>query len=204
MIDSPIEKPIDPLFTDKDLRIVEDSDFLLAKRRIVEHVVESFAALKKALKIIIQEGEYLFPPEIPVNGGKISRGDNYQGLPYVVLDYPAVFSRSQIFAYRSMFLWGDCFSFTWHFSGDGINIVRKRLIANADQLVDASIFICINSDPWQHHYQEDNYVLFTSDLFPILQNHSFIKLSQKIPLRDFSQLNTTSVHHFKFIADILR
>ena len=170
----------------------------------MERVVKSFASLKKELKIIIQEAGYVFPPEIPVNGGKISRGDNYQGLPYVVLDYPAVFSKSQVFAYRSMFLWGDCFSFTWQFSGDCINTVREKLVNSGDQLFNTSIFICVNSDPWQHHYKDDNYVLFTSDLLPILQNHSFIKLSQKIPLSDFSQLNTTSVDYFKFIADLLR
>ena len=170
----------------------------------MEHVVESFAFLKKELKIIIQEGSYVFMPEVPLKGGKISKGDNYQGLPYVVLDYPAVFSRDQVFAYRSMFLWADCFAFTWHFSGDGLNTVREKLVAGADQLFDASVFICINSDPWQHHYEEDNYVLFTSDLLPILENHTFIKISGKIPLRDFSQLNTTSIRYFKLIADILK
>lgn len=170
----------------------------------MEHVVASFASLKKELKSSVQKESYIFPPELPVNGGKISKGDNYQGLPYVVLDYPAIFSRSQVYAYRSMFLWADCFSFTWHFSGDGLITVREKLLASAEQLLEASFFICINSDPWQHHYEEDNYVLLTADLLPILENHSFIKISQKIPLSDSSFLNKTSIDYFKLIADILR
>jgi len=48
---------------------------------------------------------------------KISRGENYLGLPYLVLDYPRLFRPDAVLAIRTFFWWGHFFSSTLQLSG---------------------------------------------------------------------------------------
>ena len=40
------------------------------------------------------------PAEMLFHSPKISKGENYKGLPYVMLDYPRCFGKTDIFAIR--------------------------------------------------------------------------------------------------------
>ena len=53
-------------------------------------------------------GFFLVPP-------KISKGENYSGLPYLIQDYPRITSAKNIFFIRNMFWWGNFFSSTLQF-----------------------------------------------------------------------------------------
>jgi len=48
---------------------------------------------------------------------RISKGENYKGLPWVVLDYPRCFGRDDVLAVRTLFWWGHYFSVTLHLKG---------------------------------------------------------------------------------------
>jgi len=87
---------------------------------------------------------------------KISKGENYLGLPYFVLDYPRHSAKEHLFFIRTMFWWGNFFSVTLHLSGDCIHQYRDQLSSHFHQL--QSCFIGVNEDPWVHHFNEDNYV----------------------------------------------
>ena len=56
---------------------------------------------------------------------KISKGENYRGLPYVMLDYPRLFGREEVLAIRTFFWWGHGFSVTLHLKGG----YRERISA---------------------------------------------------------------------------
>ena len=88
---------------------------------------------------------------------KISKGENYLGLPYTVLDYPRHFSGSEVVLIRSMFWWGRHFSSTLLLAGSP----KERFLANIkegyEDLKGCDFFIGINPDPWQHHFEPDNY-----------------------------------------------
>src|SRR6187402_1143085 len=72
-----------------------------------------------------------FPEEIFRTDPKISRGENYKGLPYVILDYPRLFGREDVFAVRTMFWWGHSFHVTLHLKGKYqamfLPVIRQRL-----------------------------------------------------------------------------
>ena len=121
--------------------------------------------------------------------GKISKGENYQQLPFVVLDYPKLFTDKSVFSFRTMFWWGNFFSITLHLGGRALENYRHNLIKNIDSLKNTGIYICTNSTPWEYHYKKDNYVLIdemeNASLHEILENKDFIKLSRKIGLTEF-------------------
>jgi hypothetical protein len=83
-----------------ELQLACDAEILLAKNRVIETVYTMFGALAEDYKV--QLGSFFLPSAI-ANTAKISRGENYNGLPYVMLDYPRQFSKTDVFAIEPSF-----------------------------------------------------------------------------------------------------
>ncbi|MFT3981906.1 MAG: hypothetical protein QM687_15675 [Ferruginibacter sp.] len=122
---------------------------------------------------------------------KISRGERYQELPYMILDYPALFSAKDIFALRTMFLWGSCMSVTIQLAGkykqDYETLLYRKLKKDA-----GDFYIAVTEDQWLHHFEPaDNYVpvkqLTEEELHKKIMQPSFIKVALKYDLDDFDK-----------------
>jgi len=164
-------------FSNKELSFLSDVDILLTKRilqgKIYDLLVETQANITPIIKSVIDS--------IPANNrqAKISKGENYLNLPYMVLDYPAVFSKKDIFAYRTMFYWGNFFSTTLHLQGKYLEQLRQRLFDEASVLIESNIYISTGISPWHYHYKADNYIPLTQENRAKILNDPFIKLSLK-------------------------
>src|SRR5580700_4684754 len=94
----------------EELELVENAEWILTKNRIIDKVQNLFGILAVKMKT---ELETISLPDEPLQTNpKISKGENYNGLPYVILDYPRLFSKENVFAIRTMFWWGNYFSVT--------------------------------------------------------------------------------------------
>jgi len=175
--------------SEKELSVITDTDFLLAKAKIIAKIQKQFGQIRDELKSLVENSGLSFPEEVDTKMGKISKGENYQQLPFVVLDYPKLFTDKSVFSFRTMFWWGNFFSFTLHLGGRALENYRHNLIDNIDSLKNTGTYICTNSTPWEYHYKKDNYVLIdkmeNDSLHEILENKDFIKLSRKIGLTEF-------------------
>src|SRR5688500_20050079 len=100
----------------EELVLVQNADWLLTKNRIIGKVYEMFGMLVADVQMMPEKNSVLLP-EIFAASPKISKGENYMGLPYVMLDYPRCFGKSDTFAIRTMFWWGNFFSVTLHLKG---------------------------------------------------------------------------------------
>jgi hypothetical protein len=88
---------------------------------------------------------------------KISKGENYLGLPYVMLDYPRLFTREHVLAIRTMFWWGHYFSVTLHLKGWMQEMFLPVIQRHTQELADAGFHIAISEDEWRHEVVGDNY-----------------------------------------------
>ncbi|MEO5564575.1 MAG: hypothetical protein ABIR18_14105 [Chitinophagaceae bacterium] len=182
----------------EEAALVMRSDWILTKNRILQKV-------KQLLEMIQdEEQEYLatysfLPEEVSIIGPKISKGENYKGLPYLVLDLPRYFNKDHIFAIRTLFWWGHFFSTTLQLSGNYKTLLENKIIAAFKQLSKDDYFICINEDPWEHHFEAGNFVplnaLSLKQFEKIIRTHPFLKLSKKIPLTQWNNVreNVTQV-----------
>jgi hypothetical protein len=88
---------------------------------------------------------------------RISKGENYKGLPWVVLDYPRSFGRRDVFAVRTLFWWGNYFSVTLHLKGVYkdmfLPVIRERI----PLLAAAGFFIGVSDDEWRHELGQESY-----------------------------------------------
>jgi len=190
-------------FTEKDLHILEDADFLLAKSSILKKIYNLLEKTRTRLIRIVEESDFSFPEGTDIVMGKISRGENYKNLPYMVLDYPTLFTNENSFAFRTMFWWGNFFSSTLQLEGRSLNEYRKIIGNNIDKLLDKNIFIGVGETPWEYHYNEDNYLILTKDHIKIINNCNFLKLSKNISLSDWERLPAFASGFLKLMISVL-
>ena len=85
------------------------TDWILTKNRIIEKIKALFASLQTQQQGTFELSQSFYDEELQ-STPKISKGENYRGLPYLVLDYPRFFNKEDIFVIRSFFLVGQFFS----------------------------------------------------------------------------------------------
>ena len=158
--------------------MVKDREVILTKNRILKKV-------EFLLSIIGEEiTQHPLPSSIPFSTPKISKGENYLGFPWMVLDYPRVSSGDGILFIRTFFWWGNYFSSTLHLSGEFSNLFRKKLQEKNDEL--ESYLIGVNEDPWVHKNDETNYLPFSSETEIYLEKYDHIKLARFWSLEEWS------------------
>ncbi len=178
-----------------------DADILISKRRIQDKIFTLLQQTQQALTRVVQH--QALPAAITTFTGKIAKGENYRLLPYMILDYPAAFSLEDIFAYRTMFYWGNFFSATVHLQGRYLQEHRQALYARAGALIARHVYISTGRSPWHYHYGADNYTPLTWQNKEKILHDPFVKLSQKIALKDWPQVPETSAGFLQTLLEIM-
>lgn len=169
-----------------EMELVTNSEFILTKNRIIGKVYGMFGDLSETYKSLFNSYAPSLPQEALMPTPKIYKGENYLQLPYVMMDYPRVFSKEGIFAIRSFFWWGNYFSITLHLSGKYLKLFDCSLRAGADKL--EKYFACINNEQWHHHFELNNYQPLKN--IPSIENllkKPFIKLAKNLSLHEWNK-----------------
>jgi hypothetical protein len=197
--------------TEEESQTLHNTEFFHYKKRATEKIQKQFHLLKDELHKEIEGCKNIIPEDADIITGRIFRGENYLGLPYVMMDYPRLFNKSDVFSFRNMCWWGTHYSFTLHLSGAPLNTFREKLALNINDLEGKDIYYCVNDNPWQYHYEKDNYWSLDTflkdtsiDIKENIFERDFIKLSRKIPIQSWDQILITGPETFKMIMDILK
>src|SRR5262245_6287586 len=144
--------------SEKEMDLLTNADWILTKNGLMHKVRRLLETLLEQQGNILQQaGQELPAPAFNISP-KISKGENYLGLPYLILDQPKVFGKKNIFAIRTMFWWGNYFSTTLHLSGLYKNEYSSRLIFSRSALLKNGFYVCIHPEEWVHHFEKDNYL----------------------------------------------
>ena len=174
------------MFTDQELRCLQDTRFLRTKATAAQKVQQLLNQTLDELQAYLTRHPRTFPEGVQTKAGKLARGENYRGFPYLVLDYPRQFSQDDVFALRTMFWWGHFYSITFQLGGTSWHRYRPAVQRNLSQLSGTSTWLCVNNDPWQHHRQPDNYrpldVLSAEEQQNHLAEANFLKLARFLPV----------------------
>lgn len=195
-------------FTPKELDFVNNQDFLITKRALIDKIYHEFGNIGRSLQKQLVIDDRLISESFIERPGKISRGENYHGLPYLMLDFPRNFRPESTLAYRLMFWWGNFFSATLQLSGSVLEQNQNQLVKHIDKLRDKDIFFCVNSSPWEYHLNENNYLHFDeiniNQILKQVKTHKFVKLNKILPLERASDLESFAIETFKDYLRILR
>jgi hypothetical protein len=175
----------------KELELVCNTDWILTKHIIIQKATDLLGEALLSMQEATDQKKGDLPEVFFVKSPKISKGENYRQLPYVVLDYPRFFDRENTLAIRTFFWWGNFFSINLQLSGKIKNDAAPNLLAHFLQLQKNDYWICVHNHPWEHHFETDNYVpiqTFTHAQFEtILHNETFIKIGKKISLQHWGE-----------------
>ena len=170
--------------TDEELEILKDNHFLKVKNELSSKVIMHLSEIERALHSEIEKTNFNYPDETFIKAGKISKGEQYQGLPYFILDYPRLFKQNEVFSFRTMLWWGNHFSCTLHLSGPLLQNNKEKICVQLARMKD--IYFCVNDTPWEYHYKKSNYLninqLTKDEILNQIEENGFIKLSNYISL----------------------
>lgn len=175
--------------SETEREIVQDTSLILTKNAVLQKVQQLLSALQQQQHSGILANAGQLPREWVASSPKISRGENYKGLPYFMLDYPRVFAAENIAAMRTMFWWGHFFSVTLHLSGTYKIQAEKKMEGLLPILEEQGFYIGVNENPWEHHFENDNFkklsTLARGQQLEYILSKSFLKIAQPIPLADW-------------------
>lgn len=185
----------------KEAELVNNADWILTKNHILQKAKYLLEHLQSEQQHFFQSYPSVLPAEVMAIPPKISKGENYKGLPYLVLDYPRYFGKDDHFAIRSMFWWGNFFSITLHLSGIYKKMYESKIETAFDLLKAEFYFIGISNDQWEHHFETGNYLplkeMNENDFKNYLNNKEFIKLAKRTPLRQWDEAGDNLFSSFR-------
>lgn len=180
--------------------LVCNGDWILTKNRVLDQVSSFLADLQEEQADWIREKAPILPGSVLDVSAKVSKGEQYLGLPYRVLDFPRCFGPSAIFAIRTFFWWGHYFSVTLHLAGHWKKETENSLISSFSAIKDENLYICTGTDPWQHHFTDDYYLPIRSlnhvTWEKIILEQPFIKLSTRQELTAWEQMGERLLSDF--------
>ncbi len=186
--------------------LVQNSEWIFTKQLIIEKVYKLFGELHETYKKISENEKKFLPSFFQLTGGKISKGENYEGLPYVMLDYPSFFSKENIFAVRTMFWWGNFFSITLHISGENYKL-KENFSKLLTYINENNFFVCVNENEWQHSFDTANYIdgkNIAEEQIKEIAKKNFFKISKKLELNKWNDATKFLETSFKEIIEFIK
>ena len=173
--------------SEEELRLVADPGFILTKNAIIQKVYALFGELADDFRQVTG-----LPEEVAGISPKISKGENFRGLPYVMLDYPRSFSAGDVLAVRCFFWWGNFFSITLQLKGIYREMSSSLILRQYSFLSGLDYSLAISPDEWRHDFGEDNYRKIKDmdehDFRLYVTTHPYIKIARIFPLSSWDTM----------------
>lgn len=185
-----------------EIELLTNGEIILTKNSIQQKMV----ALLSQTAQTLQQYNTLYP-EAHSTPPKISKGENYSGLPYVVLDYPRITSGNNLLFVRSFFWWGNFYSSTLQLAGDYKTKHLSGIAESWQVLADKKYFVGIHPNPWQHHFEKDNYQEIAEVNGPefnqILHQQAHIKIAARWPLQTWDAAATNLENSWLMLMQLI-
>lgn len=181
-----------------ELALFCDAEIILTKNSILQKT----ASLLSLVQHDITDSHPAF-----ASTAKISRGENYLGLPYVVLDYPRISAGDDLLFIRNMFWWGHFFSSTLQVAGRYREACSGKLATAYETLAANQYYIGVNEDPWQHHLEPNNYkkiaALTKEEYQALLPECTHIKIAAFWPLSEWDTAANHLTSSWRYLAGLV-
>lgn len=193
--------------SEQELELVLNSDWILKKNAILVKAKKLLETISAEMQAELSPLKTILPAEVLTISPKISKGENYQGLPYLVLDFPRFFDKENIFVIRTFFWWGNFFSITIQLSGIYKQQYSEKLLQSFSVLQKNNFSICISIDPWEHHFEKSNYApiqnLSEIEFRKLISKSPFLKIAKRFPLQQWNEVEEELLLNFRLFIELL-
>jgi hypothetical protein len=190
----------------QELELVRNREWLIMKRSVMDKAAALLADFRNSIDAHQRLSESLASYGMLSGIPKISKGENYRGFPYVVLDHPRVFERQDVFSLRCLFWWGHHFLMSFHLEGKHRDVFLQRLSSKNIQ-GQAEWYVCVHDDPWQHYFERDNFLPVQEktlqEWMQLLTQKRFIKIAAKTDVSGWNETDDWFEQRLNELADWL-
>ncbi|MFT4202299.1 MAG: hypothetical protein QM610_00155 [Chitinophagaceae bacterium] len=180
--------------SDEEIAVVRNAGFLLTKNKAIHKLQQALGDIAVQYQRITHNGQPAWRQRCIVSP-KISKGEQYAGLPYLMLDYPRTFSHGDTFAVRSFFWWGNYFSISLLLTGESQRRLLPGLCNNpllGDWHIDTS------STPWRHDWNKDTSPQLSAiSNWDVFLQEDFFKISKQLALSQWQDMEQFFVDNFQ-------
>jgi hypothetical protein len=187
-----------------ELELMQNSEVILTKNSILDKISSGLQQLGNRLSMELMQFSGVLPAEIFSHGFKVSRGEKYKGLPYLVLDYPRLFGKEDMLAIRVLFWWGNYYSVTLHCRGKYASSVKDLLLKCE---YDKELYVTFSGDEWNHDLSEIYVTWDKNRLGEILtrqETSDFIKISLKTPLCQWEEAEERLYNQYQRLLNFVK
>lgn len=199
--------PAKVMLSELEAMLVSNSEWILTKHRIMGKASDLLSIQVNAINDVFFKLVSDSLPELSSCKPRISKGEHYKGLPYAILDYPALFSKTDVFAIRTMFWWGNFISVTLHLSG-AYKKIFEASISNYITNSKEPFYVSTGRQEWEHHFEADNYLAVSSTdeaaLYQKIMQPSFIKIALKYDLSEWDNMDSLLKKAYNSIYNLLK
>ena len=193
-------------FSPHEIELLKNPDWILTKNSVMQKMAEGMGALSARMQEAIGCSSRL-PREVVHSNPKLSRGENYRGLPYLMLDYPRIFGKEDILAIRTFFWWGHFCSITLHVRGVYRIPVREQISFVGTELAQHEFYASTGGDEWNHDVTSDDYErvtdLSSAEFVTRLFHGPFNKLSAKVELTQWKEMEEKLFRLFSVLLKMM-
>ncbi|MFN4124090.1 MAG: hypothetical protein ACK4GL_12400 [Flavobacteriales bacterium] len=146
-----MDKAFDFQALDDDARaFMSNPEPIRLKKAITQHIEQAFYALANEIESKFPNEALKIDAAWSVRTAKISKGENYQDMPYVVLDYPFLMHQKDLLLFRTMFWWGHYFSLNLLIKGESFHHPVQALIQQLQKSPEPDVYILTSDNFWQN------------------------------------------------------
>jgi hypothetical protein len=178
-----------------ELRLLNTVDVFLHKPTIMKKAEANLISLKNDIIKTLSNSSHPCPPESDITKGQIVRGENHKGFPFISLDMPQMFSKSQMFTYRTLFWWGHDLIFSLILKQENHNSLIQQLIRLKNLPEWEDIQLSTASTPWEWGKNASNFISLSEasekEIINTINSIKYIKLCcfHSLASPEFLELN---------------
>ena len=187
--------------TKTEFDFLSREDYPKIKQQVIQKLCQRLDSLGVLMQQSILSTNETVMMELHQAQFKTSRGENYQQLPYVVLDYPKIKNAEFVLLFRTMCWWGKYFSLNVFLRSSSFN--TKHLADILQQKSFEKVKLYTGDDLWQQDLDHNDFIKISSlkktDLITQINKKSYIKLSLKVPLKKWNELDEKAIEFYSNI-----
>ncbi|MEK9629814.1 MAG: hypothetical protein VW455_12440 [Nitrospinota bacterium] len=180
-------------WSEKEFRLVNHVEIFQEKPGILKKVENRLLDLQKTLEKEIQPLANNLPEGLDLKKNQIARGENHNGFPFLSLDYPQNFSKTEMFTLRTLFWWGHYLGFSLILKGEKLKGYLERLVANRNTEPFKDIHVSLAPNPFEWEINENNFSLINEgnpeELQKIILKLDYLKIIRVYPVIDEKFIN---------------
>ncbi len=191
--------------------LINITEIFKHKPAILKKAESYLEELRSALAAELKAHPKPYPPDTDLTKGQIARGENHKGFPFLSLDIPQKFSKTEFFTYRTLFWWGHYLGFALILKGPELDTYLSRLKEYRQDAACENVYLSQHTSPWEWEFSENHFAkvskLSKNEIQEIADRLQYLKLMRLFPVSEesFPELNwaQTGVQAFRDLVHLV-